>query len=140
MPQGWRWAVTLGFIALLALPVVRDGDGVPLSSYPMYAAPRASTIEFVVATGAAPDGSPVDLTIRQVASTTDPLVAEAYLRDVAADGRAEAACQQIAARIDRSRAAIVEVRRERHDVVAHASGKPSLLSSETLASCEIPAP
>ena len=59
----WRLIATAVFVALLLSPAVRPGDGVPLSSYPMYASPRSAVVEFVVAQGIAPDGEVVALTI-----------------------------------------------------------------------------
>ena len=131
----WRLIATAVFVALLLSPAVRPGDGVPLSSYPMYASPRSAVVEFVVAHGIAPDGEIVALTIAQAAATSDPLIAETRLRNEVAAGRAPALCRDIATRIDATEIAEIEVRTERHDVVAQVRGLPSLLAAETVARC-----
>lgn len=135
--QRWRLFVTVAFLALLLSPALRDGDGVPLSSYPMYATPRSGEVEFVVARGITPAGEVVRLDIEDAAATSDPLIAETRLRREVAAGRAVDLCREIAARVADTGLASIEVRSERHDVVAQARGHSSLLQGATVAECAV---
>lgn len=131
----WRLVVTAPLLALLLAPAVRPGDGVPLSSYPMYASPRSAEVEFVVARGITAAGDPVRLSIDQAAGTSDPLIAETRLRSEVAGGRGDGLCREIANRVRADGLVEIEVRSERHDVVAQVQGRPSLLAAETVARC-----
>ena len=132
----WRTLVTIGIVAALLVPVTGGRDGVPLSSYPMYAVPRGAEVGFVVAYGVDGAGGSTPLPIEVTAGTRDPLIAETSLR-TAANGDAVATCEQIAARADTAFERI-EIRTEVHDVVARSRGEVSLLSSSTLVACERP--
>lgn len=132
----WRLVVTLAFLALLVSPVVRDSDGVPLSSYPMYATPRSGEVAFVIARGVDAEAGVVRLSIEQAAATSDPLIAETRLRNEVTAGRAADLCREIATRVADIGLVRVELRLERHDVVAQVQGRASLLASETVAECE----
>ncbi len=132
----WRLVVTLAFLALLVSPVVRDSDGVPLSSYPMYATPRSGEVAFVIARGVDAEAGVVRLSIEQAAATSDPLIAETRLRNEVTAGRAADLCREIATRVRDTGLVRVELRLERHDVVAQVQGRASLLASETVAECE----
>ena len=135
--ERWRLIATAAFVVILLSPAIRPGDGVPLSSYPMYASPRSGEIEFVVAHGLTASGETLPLSITEVAATSDPLIAETWLRGEVAAGRSDALCQTIAARIEAPNTVEVEVRSERHDVVAQVQGRSSLLDAETVARCPI---
>ena len=108
-------AVTVLVSALLLIPVFTGSDDFPISSQPMFAAPRSNTAEFVTARGIAIDGKPVELSIDEIARTDDPLVAEALLLDAVSRNTLPAACREIAERIDPTLAA-VEVIRVRVDL------------------------
>jgi len=131
----WRTLITLGLVGLLLVPAFSGGEGVPLSSYPMYAAPRAAALDFVVPVGLTETGETITLSTRTIAGTSDPLIAESLMwREIRA-GRASQLCATIANRIDDQQVVDVEVRREAHQVTERALGRPSLISSEVVASC-----
>ena len=131
----WRTLVTIGLAALLLVPAISGGEGVPLSSYPMYAAPRAQALEFVVPVGLTNAGETVALSTRTIAGTSDPLIAESLMwREIRA-GRASQLCDSIAERIDDGPIVDIEVRREAHQVTERALGRPSLITSEVVATC-----
>ncbi len=133
--QRWKTAATVALVALMASPLVRSGDGVPLSSYPMYASPRADVVAFVVPAGRTADGAPKKLSTRTVAATNDPLVAESFLRDEVEAGRAASLCEQIAQRVGNQEIVAVDIRVERHRVVERIRGTESLVESRVAASC-----
>ncbi len=135
--ERWRLIATAAFVAILLSPAIRPGDGVPLSSYPMYASPRSGEVEFVVAHGLTASGEAVPLRITVVAGTSDPLIAETWLRGEVIAGRSVALCQTVAERIEAPEIIEVEVRSERHDVVAQVQGRSSLLEAETVARCPV---
>lgn len=130
----WRTFATLGIVAALFVPVTGGRDSVPLSSYPMYAAPRTAEIEFVAVYGIDSDGESSRLPIQTAAGTRDPLIAETSLRATVARD-AEETCHAIAARAD-GWFERIELRKEVHDVVARSLGEDSLLVSTNLAACE----
>lgn len=124
----------LGVLVLLS-PAVRGGDGVPLSTYPMYATPRADVIEFIVPVAVTDDGGTEQLSTQEIAATRDPLVAESFLRDEVNAGRADQLCQRIADRVESDNVVRVEIRVERHDVVERVRGDESALDTKSVASC-----
>ena len=132
----WRLLATAALLAIVVSPVVRDGDGVPLSSYPMYAAARSAEVEFVVAYAVDAEGAVLALSIEEAAGTSDPLIAETKLRREVAEGRGDALCGEVAGRVGgRPDLVEVEIRAERHDVVERVQGRPSVVTSETVARC-----
>ncbi len=131
----WRTLATIAFAVILLAPAVHDQQGVPLSSYPMYASVRPGMVSFVVPVGIDVDRQALTLSPTTVASTSDPLIAEAYLRDQIRLGRADALCAEIAARLSRGAIHAVEIRYEQHKVVDYARGRPSLVDREVLATC-----
>ena len=132
-----RRIATALLVAVLLWPVVQNRDGLPLSTYPMYAGTRTSTVTLVTATGVAADGEPIALSMREIAQTLDPLIAQSFLNDAVATGRASEVCEQIAGR---ATAAVVsvEIAREQRDAVAYARDEPSLLTRDIVAACEVP--
>ncbi len=130
----WRLVVSGVFVLLLLSPAFVNSDTVPLSRYPMYATPRSSTIEFVVAIGIDSVGNELLLDTRTIAATSDPLIAESWLRDAAAAGRLAQACREILGRVN-SDVVIVELRREAHDVAKRAQGQESRISATSDATC-----
>jgi len=133
----WRTVVTVILLVVMLVPAFRDDDGLPLSSYPMYARPRASAVEFIVPVALDASGSELPLRTETIADTSDPLIAEAFLRDEVRAGRTESLCQQIAERTAGDVTAI-EIRSERHEVVDRVLGDPSVVETTTLASCSAP--
>ncbi len=139
-----RILVTGLVLAALVAPVLLDRDGFPLSTYPMYSRARGDTVTLVTAQGIDADGVPQPLTLGVIGDSDDPLIVAGELRDAVRNDRADRRCEEIAVRAARWDAlptgvARVEVVTERHDVVAHVEGEPSLLRRTVHASCEVPA-
>ena len=132
----WRWAATLVLLGALLAPAALDRDGLPLSTYPMYAHTRDSVVD-IVAVQARASGADIELSIGEIAATRDPLVAQSYLDDRAAAGRADEVCRESADRIgdDHPDGVDVVVARERHRVVDRARGQSSLEERDVLARC-----
>lgn len=145
MDRRGRILVTGAVVAALFFPVVADRDDYPLSTYPMYARVRGSTVSLATAQGVDAAGGPITLSLGLIGESDDPLVVAGELRDAIADGRAEQRCREIAGRLERSgRAAdepgavAVEVVIERHDVVARISGDaPGLVDRVVHARCAV---
>lgn len=135
-----RRVVTVAMLAALSLPLFAVGDGVPLSSYPMYASPRAEVVEFVVVSGLDQRDEAVALSTVLIADTNDPLVAESYLRREIAGGRADTLCREVARRIELSgldEVVRVAVRTEEHSVVDRARGLDSMIASDAVTECAV---
>jgi hypothetical protein len=80
--QRWiRRLTTVTLLGVLMSPVVRNRDGLPLSTYPMYATARSNIVGFVVVRGVTSGGEHVDLSMFTIARTRDPLIAESFLGD-----------------------------------------------------------
>lgn len=120
-----RLITTLILLAMI-LPVLRDIDSHPLSTYPMYARQRDSTVSFVVASGVATDGTLWPVSLDLVSGTDDPLIAAARLRAALDLDGGEELCGLIAGRSGEFEA--IEIATEHHDVIARASGETSLRS------------
>lgn len=129
-----RRLLTALFVVILAVPLFGMDDSVPLSSYPMYARPRADTLTFVTAVGIDADGADLSLTTGEIADTRDPLVAETWLRNEVSSGRSGQACREIASRVG-ERADVVEIRREQHRVVDRVLGAASLVDRVLITEC-----
>lgn len=135
-----RLVVTLVIAALVA-PVVFDRDSFPLSTYPMYSRTRGDVVAVATANGITAAGDSFRLSLDAIGDIDDPLIVEALVRDAVRDGPAgtDALCRDIADRLadstdDFDRVAVVT---ERHNVVDHASGRPSLVSREVHSTCEV---
>ena len=139
-PAAIRWgrrAVVVTVVAVVVLPAVRDRDSFPLSTYPMYAERRGPVDTFPTAVGIDAAGQPQRLSMATIARTDDPLIATSVVRAAIRAGRAGALCAEIAARAP-DRLAAVEVVEERHDLVAGATGRHSLLDRAVRARCRVP--
>jgi len=138
-----RILVTVGVLAALIAPVVLDRDDFPLSTYPMYARTRGESVALVTAQAVDAAGTRSALTLGVIGDSDDPLIVAGELRDAVRDDRADRRCEEIArraARWDALPAGVVrvEVVTERHDVVDHVEGEPSLLDRTIHASCGVP--
>jgi hypothetical protein len=145
---GWRIGGALVVVLMLA-PVVFDRDSFPLSTYPMYSSARPAVVAIPTAVGIDSSGAEHRLSLRLIGASDDPLIVAGELRTAMADDRADSRCREIAERVAHSRRAedrsdaparpsdlvAVEVVMERHDVVAHVTGRPSLRSREVHATC-----
>jgi hypothetical protein len=125
-------------LAAVIWPVVRGHDSFPLSTYPMYAQRRGDVVAIATALGLDANGGTRKLSLRTIADTDDPLIAESALRQAIALGAADATCREIAARA-RTGTVAVELVEEWHDVVAQATGRDSLRDRVVHATCEVPA-
>jgi len=131
-----RRVVTAAMVLALLSPLIRNQDGLPLSTYPMYAGTRSEVLEVVVAYGVRDDGSRAELSMPEIAKTRDPLIAQSFLNDEVAAGSVEALCSEIAGRVPDELAG-VEIARERRNVVEQVRGRRALLDQVVLASCEV---
>lgn len=91
--------VSAATIVFLLVPSVTGTDGFPVSSHPMYATARSADATFITANATTAADTVVELSMREIANTDDPLVAETRLRRAAEvdDGLAE--CERIARRV-----------------------------------------
>jgi hypothetical protein len=140
-----RWRVaTILVVAAMVLPVLRDHDSFPLSTYPMYARARPAVVSIVTAVGVDAAGRPQRLSLGLIGASDDPLIVAGELRSSIGAGRADARCAEIAERVGGSSStglaivAAIEVVTERHDVVAQVQGDDSLEERTVHARCEVP--
>jgi hypothetical protein len=136
--------VSVGLVAAALEPVVRkpDDDGFPLSTFPMFAAPRPSRLAMSYAVGVARDGRPRTLSPEHL-GTGEVMQAFAMLQrgiDGSAGGRA-ALCAAIAARVARDAAYrdVVAIRlvSATHDAVAYLADGTVGAQAER-ARCDVP--
>ena len=132
-----RRSVTVALLAALVSPAVRNADGLPMSTYPMYASARGSVVSFVTAAGLDDDGGRSTLSALTISGSRDRLVAQAFLNDVVRRDNPAEACAEITERVDNDTVAAVEIAFERHDTVARLRGEGSLLEHNVLAVCEV---
>lgn len=127
------------FVVVLVSPALRGRDSFPLSTYPMYATDRGRTANLATVIGRRGDGSRVRLSLRVVAATDDPLIAQSAVADAIRSGRAAAWCRGSSERVTDREVVRVEVVREGVDVVAMARGRQAFGAIEVAASCGVPA-
>jgi hypothetical protein len=132
---GRRFAAiaSLALCGAVLAPLVRDpdDDGFPLSTYPMFAAPRPREATMAYAQGATRDGAPRPLALAQL-GTTEVMQAFVTLQRAvdAGPGARAALCAAIADRVagDAGLGDVVEIRivRGTFDAIAHvARGAPA---------------
>lgn len=137
-------AVSVLVVLGLITPVFSRADSFPVSTQPMYASLRADTAEFVTAQGRTSDGEIIPLSIRVIADTDDPLIAESRLNRVDETDAGAEHCEAVATRSSQDASAMssgvvsVEVVRVRHDIIDTAARRDGLADSVVLASCNIP--
>jgi hypothetical protein len=132
----WRRAVVVGALLAVLSPAVRDRDSFPLSTYPVYATVRPRTATFATAAGIGSDGGRRRLTMRTIADTDDPLIAESRVAGAVASGHGGDLCREIAGRAPNGVVA-VSVVIETHDVVDAAGGRPSLRERRVVSTCAV---
>jgi hypothetical protein len=136
-----RWVrrlLTLGLVAALLSPAIRNEDGLPLSTYPMYSGARSSVSAYVTASGLDAQGNRTTFSALTIAGSRDRLIAQSFLNDAVQRGEAALVCAEIASRVDPALER-VEIATERHDTIARLRGEPSLLERNVHAACEVPA-
>lgn len=141
MKREGRIALTAIVTVALFAPVAIDRDSFPLSTYPMYA--RTRTAESTIATAYArtTDKGERLLTPMVIGDSDDPLVVAGELRSAIEDGRAPERCREIARRASRIDGVVgIDVVIERHDTVAHTSGRASMLARTVHATCDVSRP
>lgn len=123
------------------LPVALDRDGLPLSTYPMYSSARPDEVTLVTAYGIGSDGRRGTLTLDAIGRSDDPLVVAGELRAAVRAGRADGACREIAARVQRDRrfsaVAEIEVVGERYDVVTQVVDDAGPIERDIHATCVV---
>lgn len=140
MVERRQWLMIVLVVAALVAPAVLDRDSFPLSTYPMYSRSRGEVVAIATANGVTESGDVLRLSLQTIGDIDDPLIVEALLRDAIAGGpdETETLCREIAGRVEPAagfdRISLVT---ERHDVVDHASGQPSLVSREEHTSCRV---
>lgn len=132
-----RRAITLVVLIALISPAVRDRDSFPLSTYPMYATARGDVVVLSTAVGIDHRSATRRLSMRTIARSDDPLVAESLVRNAIDDGGADALCHEIAGRVD-DEIVGVQVVEERHDLDRFPAGDRSLIRRRVHATCERP--
>ncbi len=141
MTRRWRIVLTSSILVALFAPVALDRDGIPLSTYPMYARSRGRSVDLVTANGIDRSGERHRLGLEIVGGSDDPLIVAGELRSAIAGGSAPRRCSQIsrraAQRADDVVIVVVEVVTERHDTVERTAGRPSLLERTVHAQCEV---
>ncbi|HEY0479223.1 MAG TPA: hypothetical protein VGD37_17010 [Kofleriaceae bacterium] len=144
-----RRLAAIASIALIGAalePLVRapDDDGFPLSTYPMFGAPRTTTLTMARAEGATSGGAPRRLSPAHLGTAEVMQAFTTLQRAVVADPAERAAlCAAIAARVagDADQRDVAEVRIVfgTHDAVALLEGGPPGPSDEEiLARCDVP--
>ena len=137
-----RILITAAVVGALVAPVALNEDGFPLSTYPMYSRSRGDAVTFATAQAVDDNGATTTLTLEVIGASDDPLIVAGELRDAIRDGRAQQRCAEIAERAAAWRdlppeISAIEVITERHDVVAKAEDKASVLARTVHASCEV---
>lgn len=138
LPRSMRLGVTLAVLLALLAPVLLQHDDHPLSTYPMYASTRSNVVTFATAQLVDDGGRRSSLSLASIGASDDPLIVAGELRVAISNGAADRRCQEIAVRLDASRVGdSVEVVTERHDTIAAADGRPSLIERRRHARCEV---
>lgn len=128
-----------GFVLVLVSPALRNIDSFPLSTQPMYAGARSATARLATVIGRDATGAPRRLSMRIVAASDDPLIAESSVARSIRDGRAAELCRTVVGRIPlRPPVVSIEVVWEQVDVVAMARGAERFGTLEVAARCDVP--
>ncbi len=101
--------ITLSALLAVLSPAVTGRDSFPLSTYPMYAHHRGETAIFRTAEGLDESGELHRLSLRLIADSDDPLVAQGLLIDTIRRGDGAALCTEIARRVGGHEVRIVRV-------------------------------
>lgn len=144
MRRRWRVALTAGVLVALFVPVALDRDGLPLSTYPMYARTRSDVVGLVTANAIDSDGERIRLSLATIGSSDDPLIVAGELRSAVRSGRADQRCTRIASRVASDppggqQVVEIEIVTERHDTVERTAGRASLLERSAHARCDVDA-
>lgn len=115
-----------------------DGDGFPLSTYPMFSRDPGRVVEVPTVVAEDDDGSVRRLSPWQIARTDQVIQAAVTARRAVRAGpaAARALCGEAAGRVDDAAAVAVVV--ERHDAYAWSEGRREPLDRRTVARCRPP--
>lgn len=136
-----RRVLLAAFVLVLVSPALRNVDSFPLSTQPMYANDRASTARLATVIGRDAGGGPRRLSMRSIATTDDPLIAQSRVARSIRSGHADELCRAVAGRVSQPTSVTsltsIEVVWERVDVVAMARGIQRFGTFETAATCSV---
>ena len=135
-------AVLLGVVVVLLVPLAWPwgSDSFPVSSYPMFARPRAQEVSIPTVVGVRETGERVTLSSQLIGDTRWTNLAVRLVRDTVRAGADASSllCEQIAARVADSRSDLValEVVTETFDSVAHLTESAPPTGVRVHARCE----
>jgi hypothetical protein len=137
-----RVAVYAGLVAVVLAMLAPtlfwpERDSYPLSTYPMFAAPRGRTSALTVVVGIGSDGTVHRLSAEEVTGTDEVMLAVATVVRAVNEGRAEELCEAVAGDLDRDDVVAVEVRTERVDAVRWLQGDREPESVTLHERCEV---
>lgn len=138
-----RISVTMALLVTVASPAwPHADDGFPLSTYPMFSYPRASTSLVETVVGVDAEGRQAPLTPSLVGGTSQVKQALSTTRRAINEGHADALCREVAARVarDERRASTVAIEVVRERWHADDAGRPGATPAErrVYAHCEVP--
>ncbi len=142
--RAWPWLSSVGLLALMLWPAIRNEDGFPLSNYPMFSnnRPRRVTVFHVVGFDSQDRGMPLP---PRFLGTDEIMQAfqTARLATQAGPARAHAFCEQVGTHV-RTRAEKpwvhlqrLELRSDTFDAVDYWQGNRTLLASHVFARCPV---
>jgi hypothetical protein len=135
-------AVTAAVVVGVALPGIRmmasgdAPDGLPLSTYPMFARDPGRVVEQPTVVAVSPDGDVERLSPETIAGTDQVMHAARAVRRALDAGPAatRALCEEVAGRVDAPASVAVVV--ERHDGIAWSADDRGPLDRRTVVTCE----
>ena len=131
-----RW-ITTAILVVVALPGILalvgvDHDDFPLSTYPMFARPRAETTTLSGAIAVTADGTEARLDPQTISGSPEPLLAKALIDD-ALGGDAGPLCRRLLGRVDGATVLLVQ---ERVRAVDHYLGADDATERVRTVDCE----
>jgi hypothetical protein len=134
--------VAAAVLAAVALPGIRmiasadAPDGLPLSTYPMFASDRDRVVELPSVVTVGPGGGVERLSPKAIAGTDQVMQAMQAVRQAVRTGPAatHALCEEVADRVDAPATVAVVV--ERYDAIAWSEGDGEPFDRRTLVTCE----
>jgi hypothetical protein len=140
-----RVAVYAGLVAVVLAMLAPtlfwpERDSYPLSTFPMFAAPKGRTSALTAVVGIGADGSVQRLSAEEVTGTDEVMLAVATVARAVGEDRAEDLCEDVAEGLDSDDVVAVQVRTERVDSVSWLQGdRDADLDDITVhAECEVP--
>jgi len=109
----------------------------------MYAQVREPTAQFVTAQGRTASGERRELSIRVLADTDDPLVAQSRMQQLVSDSQLDSGCAAIATRsrdLDDVEVIAIEIVSVTHNIFHAATNPTGQVGRIVLEHCEVPRP